>query len=79
MGGLSDAKRQPRSMEQRSRWLKFADLALKKEGRKPEVGDVTEITALSRAEQRAIKSRIHGSVKNFQQIRSRKTQRRKAA
>ena len=76
LGGSSEVKREPRAMEQRSRWLKFADLALKKEGRKPSHIDVTEIAALSRAEQRAIKSRIHGAVKNFQKIRSR---RRRAA
>jgi hypothetical protein len=79
LGGSSDVKCEPRGLEQRSRWLKFADLALKKEGRKPSHNEVSEITTLSREEQRAIKSRIHGSVKNFQKIRSRQTRRHTAA
>jgi len=66
-------------MEQRSRWLKFADLALREEGRRPTNHDVKEITVLSRTEQRAIKDRIHSSVENFRRIRSKKAPHRKAA
>ena len=79
LGRTSEVECKPRSMEQRSRWLKFADLALRKKGRKPSQSDVKEIAALSRTEQRAIKDRIHGSVENFRHIRSGKAHRRKAA
>jgi len=79
LGSASEVECQPRSVEQRSRWLKFADLALQKEGRKPTKHDVKEITALSRTEQRAIRDRIHGSVQNFRRIRSKKAPHRKAA
>jgi hypothetical protein len=79
LGRSSEGECEPRSLEQRSRWLKFADLALQKKGRRPSHSDVKEITALSRTEQRAIKDRIHGSVENFRHIRSGKAQRRKAA
>src|SRR5207244_10242285 len=72
LGSSSEVECQPRSMEQRSRWLKFADLALRKEGRRPTSRDVKEITVLSRTEQRAIKDRIHGSVENFRRVRSKK-------
>jgi hypothetical protein len=41
LSGSSEVKCEPRSMEPRSRWLKYADLALKKEGRKPNHDDVT--------------------------------------
>lgn len=79
LGSSSEVECQPRSVEQRSRWLKFADLALQKEGRRPTPRDVKEIAVLSRTEQRAIKDRIHGSVENFRRIRSKKAPHRKAA
>lgn len=79
LGSSSEVECQPRSVEQRSRWLKFADLALQKEGRRPTPRDVKEIAVLSRTEQRAIKDRIQGSVENFRRIRSKKAPHRKAA
>jgi len=79
LSGSEETGCESRPTEPRSRSLKFADLALHQEGRRPSRNDVTEIMALSRTEQRAIRSRIRGSVKNFQKIRSRKEQRRKAA
>jgi hypothetical protein len=70
-----------RALEQRSRWLKFADLALRKQGVAPNDRDLTELASLGRAEQESIKERIDASIKNYRQIKGRSKPRtfRKAA
>ena len=58
-----------RALEQRSRWLKFADLALRNQGLAPNAQDLDELADLSRAEQEHIKGRIDSSVKNYQRLK----------
>ena len=58
-----------RAVEQRSRWLKFADLALRKRGLEPNLQDLRELADLGRTEQQSIKETIHSSVRNYQQIK----------
>jgi len=66
LSGSEETGCESRPTEPRSRSLKFADLALHQEGRRPSRNDVTEIMALSRTEQRAIRSRIRGSETSFE-------------
>lgn len=70
-----------RPVEQRSRWLKFADMALRNQGKTPTDQDVRELTNLGRTEQASIKKSIDSSVSNYRQLKTKNHARtfRKAA
>jgi len=66
---LDGRGKESRALEQRSRWLKFADLALRNQGVAPNAQDLNELADLGRAEQECIKGRIDSSVKNYRRLK----------
>lgn len=77
----SEPESATRAVEQRSRWLKFADMALRNQGKTPTNQDVRELTNLGRTEQGSIKKSIDSSISNYRRLKTKNSARtfRKAA